>query len=348
MRVVRVFLALPYGAAYAEPTMTRIHDSGIVSDAPHLANLIRASCGRPIDPEQALGVLLGLAVGNLLGLPVEGANKASIRAAYPDGIRDIDSRELNRPMDDDLAQAVDLAEALVNDADPFEGFANRLVKWRSENGRGIGIMTSTVIDYLEVGFGVPGAARAFWQERGSPETQPNGALMRCAPVAVRHAGQPEQLIAQTAATCAITHFAPGAQWSCIIVNAAIAMLLCGVEPRRDDLVLAASQDGAPAELIAWTLAIPDDIAQRISSERVSGHTYLCMQAALWCINTPDSLEQALIRIVNAGGDTDTNGAVAGAVLGARYGAEAIPERWLSCVPQRTRIESVTQALLSGG
>ena len=69
-------------------------------------------------------------------------------------------------------------------------------------------MTSTVIDFLEVGLGVPGAARAFWQERGSPETQPNGALMRCAPVALKHALEPQSLIEQTAATCAVTHFAP--------------------------------------------------------------------------------------------------------------------------------------------
>ena len=166
-------------------------------------------------------------MGNLLGLPVEGANRSTIQRAYPDGLREIDPRERHRPMDDDLAQAVDLAEALAQDLDPVFGFADRLVNWRSVNGRGIGVMTSTVIDYLEVGLGVPAAARAFWQERGSPETQPNGALMRCAPVALRHALEPQTLIEQTAATCAVTHFAPGAQWSCILVNAAIAMLVRG-------------------------------------------------------------------------------------------------------------------------
>ncbi|MXX80096.1 MAG: hypothetical protein F4Y69_03565 [Chloroflexi bacterium] len=328
--------------------MTTTDDSGPVGHAPHLAKLIETSGGGPIDPDRASGVLLGLAAGNLLGLPVEGVGRDTIRSRYPQGIREIDPREVRRPMDDDLAQAVDLAEALTHDPDSVAGFANRLVKWRNENGRGIGIMTSTVIDYLEVGLGAPGAANAFWQEQGSPETQPNGALMRCAPVALRYPMQPAQLIAQTAATCAVTHYAPGAQWSCIVVNAAIAMLLRGAEPIRDDLVLAASQDGAPAELISWMLAIPDDIAQRIADERVSGHTYLCMQTALWCLDASGTLEEALVRIVSAGGDTDTNGAVAGAVLGARYGAAAIPERWLHCVPDRKRIERATRALLNAG
>ena len=325
--------------------MSTFDDPGVVRRSPHLADLVGSQPVTPLDHDRARGVLLGLAVGNLLGLPVEGASRSTILRAYPAGLVEIDPRERNRPMDDDLAQAVDLAEALAHDPDPVSGFADRLIEWRSENGRGIGIMTSTVIDYLEVGLGVPSAARAFWQERGSPETQPNGALMRCAPVALRYALEPDRLIEQTAATCAVTHFAPGAQWSCILVNAAIAMLVRGHEPNRDDLILAASQDGAPAELIAWTLAIPEAINERIAEERVSGHTYLCMQAALWCLYTDDGLEDALTRIVNAGGDTDTNAAVAGAVLGARFGASAIPQRWLDCIPERERIEAATQVLL---
>ena len=325
--------------------MSTFDEPGITRRAPHLAELIGARPGAPLEYDRARGVLLGLAVGNLLGLPVEGASRSTIRRAYPEGLREIDPRERHRPLDDDLAQAVDLAEALAHDPDPLTGFADRLVEWRSENGRGIGIMTSTVIDYLEVGLGVPGAAKAFWQERGSPETQPNGALMRCAPVALRYAPDPDQLIEQTAVTCAVTHFAPGAQWSCILVNAAIAMLLRGDKPSRDDLILAATQDGAPADLIAWALATPDAIEHRIAGERVSGHTYLCMQVALWCLDADDSLEPALIRIVNAGGDTDTNASVAGAVLGARYGASAIPQHWLDCVPERDRIDAATRALI---
>ncbi len=327
--------------------MSTIEDPGIVREAPHLAELMSSGPVAPLDQDRARGVLLGLAVGNLLGLPMEGASRSSIRRSYPQGVSEINPKEQHRPMDDDLAQAVDLAEALAHDPVPALGFADRLVRWRTENGRGIGIMTSTVIDYLEVGLGVPGAARAFWLERGSPETQPNGALMRCAPVALKHAFDAGKLIEQTAVTCAVTHFAPGAQWSCILVNAAIAMLLRGQTPSRDDLTFAATQDGAPAELIAWSLAIPEAIDERIAEERVSGHTYLCMQAALWCLDTDDTLDDALIRIVSAGGDTDTNAAVAGAVLGARYGASAIPRRWLDCIPERGRIDAATKVLVTG-
>ena len=325
--------------------MSTTDDPGIINQAPQLARLI-ASCPRaPVESDRARGVLLGLAVGNLLGLPVEGFGRSLIEQRYPDGVTEIEPSERDRPMDDDLAQAVDLAEALANDADPLTGFTDRLVRWRRENGRGIGIMTSTVIDHLEDGLGAPGAARAFWQEQGSPETQPNGALMRCAPVALQQAHDPARLIELSTGTCAVTHFAPGAQWSCIIVNAAIAMLLRGGSPGRGELAQAAIQDGAPTTIGEWIGAIPSAIEGRIDEERMIGHTYLCMQAALWCLDTDDNLEQALIRIVSAGGDTDTNGAVAGAVLGARYGASAIPQRWLDCIPERDRIEAVTQTLV---
>ncbi len=321
-------------------------DPGVVRRAPRLARMLGDLADAPVDHDRARGVLLGLAVGNLLGLPVEGQTRDAIRGRYPNGVREIDPRESERPMDDDLAQAIELAEAYAVDPGPIEGFARRLVEWRSSNGRGVGVMTSRVIDYLEVGLGVPDAARAFWREHGCPLTQPNGALMRCAAVALRFAHDPGALIAQSAASCSVTHYAPGAQWSCIVVNVALAMLLRGASPEREELSFAAASDGAPAELVAWMLAVPRQIEDRIAEERVSGHTYLCAQAALWCLDSPDNFEESLIRIVSAGGDTDTNGAVAGTVLGARYGASMIPLRWLERIPQRARIEAVTESLLA--
>ena len=118
--------------------MSMIDDPGIISEAPRLAELIGSGPATPLDADRARGVLLGLAVGNLLGLPVEGASESAIRDAYPNGVSELDPRERHRPMDDDLAQAVDLAEALAYDPDPVDGFADRLVQWRSENGRASG------------------------------------------------------------------------------------------------------------------------------------------------------------------------------------------------------------------
>ena len=76
----------------------------------------------------------------------------------------------------------------------------------------------------------------------------------------------------------------------------------------------------------------------------NGHTVMTMQAGLWAATTPLNFEDALVALVNAGGDTDTNGALAGAVLGARYGASAIPPRWVSHVAQRDRLIYLAERL----
>ena len=52
-----------------------------------------------------------------------------------------------------------------------------------------------------------------------------------------------------------------------------------------------------------------------------GYTLKAMQVALWCATQASGFEEALVAVISAGGDTDTNGAIGGAVLGARFGAE---------------------------
>ena len=74
-----------------------------------------------------------------------------------------------------------------------------------------------------------------------------------------------------------------------------------------------------------------------------------MQVALWCARRAPDFEEAMVAVVSAGGDTDTNGAVAGAVLGARFGCRAIPPRWRGAVarlrPGRQPMEAWADRLL---
>ena len=322
-----------------------MNNPDIITTAPTVSSLLdQVAISQELLSDRARGVMLGLAVGNLLGLPVEGWRHQEIDSHYPQGVADIDPWEVDRPMDDDLAQAVDLGEALVESGDYTSTFADRLVAWRQENGRGIGILTSTVIDELEYGHGPPDAARLVY--RRNP-IAPNGGLMRCAPVALARYLQPELLVKDSAATCVVTHYAPTCQWSCTIINGVVATLLKGAEPdlgalmsaaRADgapDMLAAASRDGIPTETLSAIESgghLPTDASWLRQEQGLIGHTLLAMQAGLWAAVTPLPFESALRQVVEAGGDTDTNGAVVSAVLGARYGATAIPQRWLDCVP----------------
>ena len=336
-------------------------DISVVADAPHLVELLCVPApadSLPALPDRARGVMLGLAAGNLLGLDVEGASHRQIAGWYPYGVTQIDPDEVHRPMDDDLAQAVDLGEALMVGDDFIQDFMQRLIDWARENGRGIGITTRAVIDELRRDRRFPNAARTIYESRN--RIAPNGGVMRCAPVAIARRDNPGQLVRDSASTCAVTHYSPTCQWSCIIVNAVIYQFLNVVQPDMSALLNAAKDDGCPdLREIARRDGIPSTMLEAIATGEpppagngwllrdhgLIGHTLLAMQFGLWATVTPLNFEDALVASVGAGGDTDTNAAVAGAVLGARYGASSIPQRWLECIPQRQRIESLADELV---
>ena len=336
---------------------------GIVVHAPRMTEILNSSVSQPTDSDkirdQARGALVGLAVGNLLGIPVEGATYSQIAASNPNGLTEINPKETHRPMDDDLAQAVELGHALLDGSKYARGFADRLVVWAEENGRGIGITTREVISKLTPDKPLLEPARTVYERKN--RISPNGGVMRCAPVAIARHTNPNLLVSDSALTCAVTHYSPTCQWSCIIINAVIAELINGVPPALYILLEAAQADGCPdLGSIAQKDSIPADVLNAIHNRQppptgvewlmcnhhLIGHTLLATQLGLWAATTPLDFESALVASVSVGGDTDTNGAVAGAVLGARYGLSAIPGRWSACVPQRERIVQLADDLLA--
>ena len=328
-------------------------------------NLLRymaeATAATPEDgrvADRARGVMLGVVVGNLLGLSVEGWSERRIKERYPGGLRDIRPSELAKPLDDDPAQSVELAEALLEGGDLVERFTARLVAWSLLNGRGMGGTTRQAINQLKDKVPPPVAAYAVYRAKG--EIAPNGGIMRCAPVALARRRHPELLVRDTADTCAVSHYAPASQWSCVVVNAAIAVLLGGAVPDLQKLLTAARADGCPdLTAVDRGAGVPTRFLEDVMRGRSAtgnakwmrgnrgpkGHTVLTMQAGLWAAATPLNFEDALVELVNSGGDTDTNGALAGAVLGARYGAAAIPLRWTAHVAQRERLADLADRLV---
>jgi ADP-ribosyl-[dinitrogen reductase] hydrolase len=76
----------------------------------------------------------------------------------------------------------------------------------------------------------------------------------------------------------------------------------------------------------------------------TGYVVHTLEAAIWAVGTTASFEDALIKAVNLGHDADTVGAVAGQIAGAKYGVNAIPERWLNALVRRELIEDKAAAL----
>jgi ADP-ribosyl-[dinitrogen reductase] hydrolase len=329
--------------------------------------------------DRARGLMAGIAAGNLLGIVQEGWPRRRVAARYPDGVREIAALP-GYPDDDDLAQAIVIAEAAeAGPLDP-DDLGRRLWHWAETNGAGMGGLTGDALERYggsypqrlarnrregrarqPAGMAVREASRAAW--KGSRAG--NGALMRCAPVAVRWRDDAVALVRNSVVSAVPTHWDPRCGWSCVLANLAAAAALRG-ESVSAGALLEACVDGARASLpeltrYGYEARVPDAVrnAVREASEAVfdtafvdgvsKGFTLVTLRVALNAYWRAATFEEGLRRVIEAGGDTDTNGAVVGALLGARFGSNAIPPRWRDRVAEiragRTPLESYADRLL---
>ncbi|MGD8869890.1 MAG: ADP-ribosylglycohydrolase family protein [Gemmatimonadales bacterium] len=300
---------------------------------------------RPDAHDRYRGALLGHAVGNVLGLQVEGLSADDIRRYLPQGVRDIHPDEARRDWDDDVAQALELGEALLPGPLEVDDYLARLLRWAEESGRGMGYQTREVLLKAKIGATGSMAAWAVWEQSGRYSAG-NGAVMRCAPVALRWRSDPARLIEDAAASARVTHYDPRCVWTTVATCAVIAHALAGTEWDPDRLADAIIAAEGPAEVAdAVRFAATSDLAGlQLDESRSIGYTIRAMTAGLWAARVEGDFQTALLAVINAGGDTDTNGAVAGAVLGARFGAAAIPARWIERLPNPWEVESLADRL----
>jgi len=313
----------------------------------HLWQLDIPAPPHPVLRDRYLGVLLGTAVGNMLGVPVESLTKSHIQRLFPHGLRSIEPMEQHRPWDDDLAQSALIAEALLKTGElDVADLGIMLSAWRRENGRGIGNLTARVIDAIEDGYPASETAERVWRADGRGPAG-NGAVMRCAPVALRWMADPEQLVEQTMRSAQITHYDERCQWSAVALNVALALVLRGITIEEQKLAAALERSGAPEAVVEAILEAERQALAglELDDPQSMGYTLKTMQVGLWALHHADDFEGRLVEVVNEGGDTDTNGAVAGAVLGAALGNSAIPKDWRQLIPGRGKLERLAYDLL---
>ncbi len=320
---------------------------------------------------RARGLMAGIAAGNLLGIVMEGWPRSRIARAFPAGVRDIAAKS-GYPDDDDLAQAIEIADAATAaDGLDVDDLGRRFWAWAETNGAGMGGLTGDVLALY--GGSYP---QRLARNRASGATRPpkgipiveasreawagsragNGALMRCAPLAIRWRDDPDRLMRESVLSAVPTHWDRRCGWSCGLVNLAIAAALRG-ETLPVEALLGLARDSMAVSLPAlggygYRADIPSSVSEavalaaRSSIDELSfdspgmGFTLLSLQAALISFWRADDFESGVRQIVEAGGDTDTNGAIVGAVLGARFGHAAIPERW------RRRVDEIRTGRVS--
>jgi len=304
-----------------------------------------ASLDPEVERDRYRGAMLGLAAGNALGVPVEGCSALTISSIPPEQLQDIRWDEAAGPWDDDVAQAIELAESLLEGPLDTDAYMARLLRWAAESGRGMGVQTYHVLVKAKAGARGTDAARAVWEESGR-HAAGNGAVMRCAPVALRWRRDPVRLVEDAGHSARVTHYDPRCVWTTAATCAAIAHALAGTHWTLHELADGLDGVGAPAEVgEAVRRSATSDLGGLDLDEPSSiGYTVRAMTAGLWAFLNAGSFESTLIQVIRAGGDTDTNGAVAGAVLGAKFGAAAIPERWIERLPDPHALTALADRL----
>ena len=288
------------------------------------------------------GVLLGKAVGDALGATLEFMSRDAIQGQYGT-LRDIvGGGWLSLPageVTDDTQMALCIARSIVEEGrfDP-QAVSRRFVEWYRSNPPDIGNTTRHALQQLASG--VP------WDEAGwnthlamRPRDASNGSVMRCAPVAMLHRLDPEANATSSIDSSRITHANPLCTEGCVVLNAAMATLLN--EPNSNPIAIAE----AVATSDEMLRALDSISSQTPEALDAGGYVLATLQSAFWAVTTHHTLEDAVVAAVNLGQDADTTGAVAGALAGAKWGASAIPERWLEALIARDELTSLADGIL---
>ncbi len=295
---------------------------------------------------RAQGCLLGQLSGDALGGLVEFQSAEQIAAAYPAGGPDVlrDGGTWNtlagQPTDDS-EMALSLARSLVaRGGFDLEAVAEAYTAWYKSPPFDIGSTTSQALS-AAARASAGGVAQAA-QRAANRDSQANGALMRVSPLAIFGAALPNDELASLARQDAsLTHPNPACQGASAVLCVAIAEAIrTGGSPAQ---VYAAALRWAEDAIHTGTLhpdvlqTLRDAATHRPASYiKQMGWVRTALQNAFFQLLHAPDFAAGVIDTVRCGGDTDTNGAIAGALLGAVHGREAIPAQWrdrvLCCRP----------------
>ncbi|EMA48453.1 ADP-ribosylglycohydrolase family protein [Halococcus thailandensis] len=295
--------------------------------------------------DRAEGVLLGLACGDALGRPVEFRSSGAIEAEYGT-LREMTGNGTHgKPagtITDDTEQALCIARSLVERGEfAPDDIADRFVTWYNGGPFDIGIMTADALGRIDQGASWDSAGQEVWEAKPEGSNAGNGSVMRCAPLALAFADNWETLQRTSRDSSRITHADPRCTHGCAALNLTIAALLDGDEQPLASALDALHPD-APDSLFGVLEPLPDDIDS--TELQNSGFVLHTLQTALYHALTANSAESAIVSAVNQGGDTDTIGAVAGAVAGARFGSSALPEHWLDALAVTDELHNLAREL----
>jgi ADP-ribosylglycohydrolase len=324
-----------------------------------------------IAADKIRGVIFGQAIGDALGFGTEFLPKYEVNFIYPEGLTDysqirIFSKITNQFEDlddwrwqpgdwtDDTDQMVCILDSLLTcDRVNLTDIATRFKHWAVTDGFGIGGTVYRVVhdpDFIENPHRV---AQEVWESKDR-NSAANGGLMRTSVLGIWQYQNLQQVRWNAEQVCKITHADPRCIASCIAVCLAISQLIQG-HSNIEALV-----DSIANEVKVFHPEIEDCFKQAKESSlemlrldeglnpyesfRI-GYTLKTLTAGFWALLHAQTFREGILRIIYEGGDADTNAAVAGALLGAKFGYSTIESRWIDGLIHKQNLENKVEQLI---
>lgn len=296
------------------------------------------------------GCLVGLAVGDALGVPVEFWHQEKISKFLEKNsleMRSFSMGETTFPAgyySDDTSQMICLAESLIEKEFDLDDQFNRYKKWFLEGyatplgnkSYGIGQHTLRVL--------MKPIRTQYSLESNDEKAGGNGSLMRSAPIGLYYHGDLRQIKEKSFESSFVTHNNRIAGWCCTVLNAAISLVIDGNSKNTILPIIKSFYGNELPESITECLTEKYEKLENYFPFSISGYSLDTLRIALWAWQTTDTFEDSLSAVIRLGGDADTFAVVTGSLTGCYYGYDAIPDRWKYSLMNETYIKSLSEKL----
>ena len=288
--------------------------------------------------DRIAGCLWGQAIGDALGLGTEFMSRDEVLHNYPEGLSNYSQiGEGFGRWTDDTDMMLCIARAIIADKDVKpKTIAHNFKEWYKSSPADIGVTTAKILSLYEYEASPYEVARMMW-ERSGKNNAGNGGVMRTSVVGLWN----ENVAANAEKICRLTHADPRCVGSCVIISELIDSLVWqDKELSFEELLQIGEQYDGRIKPYLETARNGKLEDFELDDEQTMGYTLKTIGSAVWCLYHVENFVEGLLKVVNAGGDADTNAAVACAVLGAKYGKKGIPEYYVQNLKRKDEYEEM--------
>jgi len=239
---------------------------------------------------------------------------------------------------DDTDMMLCIARAIIADkAIKPKTVAHNFKEWSNGTPMGIGQLTYTVLGLYDYESDPDKAAEIVWNSMYGRNNAANGGVMRTSVIGLWN----EDVAGNAERICRLTHADQRCAGSCVIISELINSLVWQDKGLSFEELLQIG-DRYDSRIKAYLETVNNGLLEdfELDDEQTMGYTLKTMGCAIWCLYHVNSFKEGLLKIVNAGGDADTNAAVTCAVLGAKYGKKGIPEHYIQGIKRKDEYEEM--------